>query len=128
VSAGTVSADPAKVLQTLPTSLQQLRSFSCLANYFRRFVPDYSTLALPLAALTANNVPFDWQNWQPAELAAFHALKHRLVSNPMLTLPDFTKPFVVQADASNVGCDATLMQDDIVVAYMSCKCDSAQSK
>jgi hypothetical protein len=130
VSAGTVSADPdkIKVLQNwdVPRSLQQLRSFLGLANYFRRFVPNYSTLAAPLTALTAYKVVFTWQDWPPAELAAFNALKHALVSPPV-PLPDSDKPFVIQADASNVGCGATLMQDDKVVAYMSRKWDSAQS-
>jgi hypothetical protein len=60
VSAGTVSADPdkIKVLQKwdVPCSLQQLRTFWGLANYFRRFVPNYSTLAASFTALTADKV------------------------------------------------------------------------
>jgi hypothetical protein len=70
---------------------------------------------------TADKVDFAWQDWPLAELAVFCTLKHASVSPPMLTLPDFGKPFGIQADASNVGCGATLMQDDEVAAYMSRK-------
>jgi hypothetical protein len=52
-----VAADPGKLKALrewpLPTSRAQLRAFLGLANYFRRFIPHYSTIAAPLTAITS---------------------------------------------------------------------------
>jgi hypothetical protein len=115
-------ADPAKV-QTVkdwpvPTNMHELRQFLGLANYFRKFIRGYSLLAAPLTSLTGARTPWVWGEEQQA---AFQALKDKLISAPILALPDFSKPFKVVCDACDFGIGAVLMQDDKVVAYYSKK-------
>ncbi|KAA0043587.1 DNA/RNA polymerases superfamily protein [Cucumis melo var. makuwa] len=64
VSAKRVSVDPQKVEAVVnwerPTSATEIRSFLGLAGYYRRFIEDFSRLALPLTALTRKNAKFEW--------------------------------------------------------------------
>ena len=96
----------------------KLRQFLGLANYFRKFIQGYSLLAAPLTSLTGARTPWVWGEEQQA---AFQALKDKLISAPILALPDFSKPFKVVCDACDFGIGAVLMQDDKVVAYYSKK-------
>ena len=79
ISAAGVSPDPAKTevvsSYPIPTDLKQLRQFLGLANYYRRFVPDYSKIAEPLHKLLRKGVTY---NWNTACQEAFTELKHRL--------------------------------------------------
>jgi hypothetical protein len=126
VSAGSVSVDPdkAKALRewSVPRDLKSLRGFLGLANYFRKFIPHYSEIAAPLTDMTGPlGKEYPWQAWRDAELAAFTDVKGALTNPPVLALPDFTKPFTVMSDASDVGCGAVLLQDGRPVAYTSHK-------
>ena len=51
-------------------------------------------------------------HWGPNAEAAFQALKTVISSMPMLALPDFSRPFVVETDASRVGMGAILLQEE----------------
>lgn len=63
--------------------------------------------------------------WLPEHQQAFEQLKLILSSAPVLQGPDFTKEFLLQTDASDVGIGAVLCQSyedgDKPVAYFSCK-------
>ena len=80
-----------------PTNLQQVRSFLGLAGFYHRFVKDFSTIASPLHALSKKNAPFVWG---PSQDSAFNELKNFLTRAPVLTLPNFDKPFEIHCDAS----------------------------
>lgn len=57
--------------------------------------------------------------WSEESIVAFEALKQALITAPMLSLPNFCKPFVVETDASGKGIGAVLMQDKHPIAYIS---------
>ncbi|KAL0557224.1 hypothetical protein IC582_005742 [Cucumis melo] len=99
-----------------PTSVTEIRSFLCLAGYYRRFVEGFSKLALPLTNLTRKNVKFDWADaceW------SFQELKKRLVTVPVLTLPSPGVEFEIYCDASHQVLGCVLMQKGKVVAFAS---------
>ena len=95
--------------------MKDLRGFLGLTGYYRRFVKDYGKVAKPLIDRLRKN-QFSWDD--KAE-QAFQQLKLKMISLPTLTLPDFDKLFVVEADASGKGIGAVLMQDHRAIAYYS---------
>ncbi|KAL0549531.1 hypothetical protein IC582_014016 [Cucumis melo] len=120
VSAKGVSVDPQKVEAVVnwerPTSATEVRSFLGLAGYYRRFIKDFSRLALPLTALTRKNAKFEWSHKCEQ---SFQKLKKRLVTTPILALPVTGKDYVIYCDASRLGLGCVLMQDGNVIAYAS---------
>ena len=101
----------------------EIRHFHGLAGFYRRFVKDFSTIACPLNELTKKNVPFVWGK---AQQNAFDELKKRLTEAPLLVLPDFSKTFEIECDASGIGIGGVLMQQGRPVAYFSEKLDGAR--
>lgn len=89
----------------VPRKKKDVRSFLGLASYYRKFVPNFSTIAAPLSDLTRNNQP-DKVVWTKETQLAFDNLKAKLADEPVLKGPDYTKPFVLQTDASDVGIGA----------------------
>ncbi|KAL4030361.1 hypothetical protein IC575_008597 [Cucumis melo] len=120
VSSEGVSVDPAKIEAVTnwprPSTVSEIRSFLGLAGYYRRFVEDFSRIASPLTQLTRKGTPFVWS---PACERSFQELKQKLVTAPVLTVPDGSGNFVIYSDASKKGLGCVLMQQDKVVAYAS---------
>ena len=105
-----------------PTNIGHIRSFHGLASFYRRFVKDFSSIASPLTELTKKRTPFEWGSIQEE---AFAELKDRLTKAPLLVLPDFTRPFEVECDASGIGIGGVLMQEGKPIAYFSEKLKGA---
>ncbi|XP_075515714.1 uncharacterized protein LOC142550524 [Primulina tabacum] len=111
VSREGIAVDPAKIEAVkkwpIPWTVAEVRSFLGLAWYYRRFIGDFSKIALPLATLTRKTVKFEWTNEYQQ---AFQVLKDNLTSAPVLALPQGVEDFVVYTDASKKGLGAVLMQ------------------
>lgn len=106
-----------KVLQVpAPKNVDELRSFLGLASYYRKFIRDFSKRAEPLNQLLKTNTPYLWND---AAQKAFDDLKTSLNSAPVLTQPDFEKPFQLCTDASNTALGAVLEQDGHPICYAS---------
>ena len=111
IGRGTVQMDSAKVSAVTswptPDSRKQIQRFLGFANFYRRFIRGYSTVAAPLTALTSSKVSFRWSS---AANEAFQSLKTRFTSAPILIMPDPERQFMVEVDASDVGVGAVLSQ------------------
>jgi hypothetical protein len=90
-----------------PTTGKQVQSYMGTFNFFREYIPLISTIAAPLDALRNATGTFKLDELQ---LRAFEGLKSLLVQAPILSFPDFTAPFYVATDASNVGIGAVSHQ------------------
>ncbi|GAB2284271.1 hypothetical protein Dimus_039656 [Dionaea muscipula] len=99
-----------------PTNVREVRSFLGMAGYYRRFVEVFSTIALPLTALTRKDVKFVWTDKCEQ---SFKELKRRLTTAAVLSLPTEGGGFVIYSDASLQGLGCVLMQHSRVIAYAS---------
>ena len=73
-----------------PTCLKDLRSFLGHTGFYRRFIKDFSQVALPLSTLLKKDVDF---NFDEKCRHAFDTLKSMLVSPPILTAPNWNLHF-----------------------------------
>ena len=92
-----------------PTSVKGVQSFTGFANFYRKFIPDFSNIIAPLNLLTRKGEPWIWTQLQQH---AFEHLKHIFSSAPVLQIPDVTHPFSIMTDASLLAAGAVLMQMD----------------
>ena len=84
-----------------------MQSFLGFANFYRRFIDDFSTVVQPLTLLTTKDIPFIWND---ATEHAFDALKLAFVSTLLLAHPDPRRPFQVETDSSDFAMGAVLSQ------------------
>ena len=105
-----------------PTCIKHLRSFLGLANYYRKFIRDYSKIAKPLEELIGcKNKKLIWT--EKCKIS-FDSLKDKLMKAPILGHPDFKKTFILDTDASFDSIGAVLSQYDengkeIIIAFGS---------
>jgi hypothetical protein len=106
-----IEVDKAKVgtVEQLPpsTDVKSLKSFLGHAEFYRRFIKDFSKITKPLTHLLQKDVAFDFDE---KCLAAFRTLKSALVSAPIIQHPDWSQPFEIMCDASDYVVGAVLGQ------------------
>ena len=137
VSDAGIRTDPDKIAVLKewqrPTNVKELRSFLGFAGYYRRFVRNYSSIVKPLNALLVRhptNKKYKKKKkeqtpwiWGPEQQQAFDTIIEKLTSPPVLAYTDYSKPFMLNIDASGDGLGAVLYQEhdgvEHVIAYAS---------
>ena len=90
-----------------PKTPKEVKQFLGLIGYYCKFVPRFSDLVQPLNALTRKNVIFEWT---PICQKSFEMLKNNLITEPILTYPDPSLPYVLFTDASKYTWACVLTQ------------------
>src|SRR5271163_1398017 len=113
IKEGQISMDPVKLGGIrdwpVPTTVKEVRSFLGFGNFYRRFIKGFSELAQPLNDLLKKDRKFEWTSDQQH---SFEILKKRFTEEPVLMMPNHTKPFQIEVDASKYATGAILTQLD----------------
>lgn len=109
-----IKPDPEKISSIMeyatPKNVKDVRRLLGMAGWYRRFIENFAMVTAPLTELLKKNKgKFIWSG--EAE-GAFNALKGILTSGPILKNPGYSKPFVIQCDASDHGVGAVLVQGE----------------
>lgn len=132
VGNGCIKPDPGKIEAIVnfpvPRTTRQVRSFLGMCGWYNRYISGFAAIATPITDLLAKRPRFEWNT---EAQTAFDKLKQCLTTAPILTHPDFSRPFVIQCDASKTGVGGVLYQLDDQggehpIAFMSKKLNSAQ--
>ena len=98
----------------VPKNVHEVRQFFGLANYYRRFIRNFSAISSPLATLfklengdKRKNRPIVWNTLHQL---AFERLKEALTNAPVLQQPDPSKPYTIETDASDFAIGFVLLQ------------------
>ncbi|XP_021727252.1 uncharacterized protein LOC110694391 [Chenopodium quinoa] len=120
VSKDGVEVDPSKIEAVkgwpMPKTVSNIRNFLGLAGYYRHFVKDFSKIVKPMTSLMENDKKFEWD--EKCE-KAFQLMKQKLITAPVLTLPDDSEIYDVYSDASKNGKGCVRMQNGKVITYAS---------
>ena len=100
----------------VPKTQREIKSFLGLLGYYRRFIKNFAKITKPLTqCLKKNEKVMHTKEF----LESFNLCKNILTTEPVLTYPDFEKPFEVTTDASNYAIGAILSQDNHPLCYAS---------
>ncbi|CAB0040695.1 unnamed protein product [Trichogramma brassicae] len=124
VSERGVEMDPKKIEVMTnflrPKTVRNVRQFLGMAGYYRRFIQGFSKIAKPLHDMTKKGVKFEWTSKQET---SFKTLKTCLTTTQILIFPDFSKPFTLTTDSSDLAIGAVLSQErdgfDHPIGYLS---------
>jgi hypothetical protein len=112
--------DPAKVKEIvgwkIPKTVTKVWSFLGLVGYYRRFIEGFSKIAKPMTSLLEKGKEF---NWTSECQESFNQLRFKLMSPPILIMPDLRKGFDIYCDACRQGLGYVIMQEGHVIAYTS---------
>ena len=136
ISTEGIAPDPNKIDKIanykVPISVDEVRSFLGLAGYYRRFVPNFGTIARPLTRKTHKDLEKEPFTWSEEDHKAFETLRTCLVTPPILAFPNFNLEFLLFTDACDYGIGAVLSQlqdgKEVVIAYASRQLQKAEIK
>ena len=122
-------------IQAFPTprTKTHIREFLGLAGYYARYIDKFSVIAAPLTDALKGKAVKGEITWTAECEKAFQTLKKKLASTPVLHAPNFSKEFIVQTDASNVGMGVVLSQvneqgEEHPVLYLSKKFSDVEKR
>ncbi len=105
ISSGGVAMDERKVRAVVnwprPHSVKELQRFLGFANFYRRFIRNFSTVEAPLTSMSKKGPQH--LVWTPRATSAFQELRKRFTTAPILHHPDPELEFIVEVDASSTG-------------------------
>ncbi|XP_039134224.1 uncharacterized protein LOC120271614 [Dioscorea cayenensis subsp. rotundata] len=111
ISKDGIEVDKAKIstIKKLPppNSVKAIRSFLGHAEFYRRFIKNFSKIARPLTRLLEKDIPFEFDN---DCMTSFMALREKLIQAPIMVSPDWDSPFELMCDASDFAVGAVLGQ------------------
>jgi hypothetical protein len=94
----------------IPKTRKNVRSFLGLIGFYRKFIPNFADITVPLTDLTKKNVP-NKVKWLDIHQESFDKLKGEICKDSVLKNPDFNRKFILQTDASQIGMGAVLQQE-----------------
>jgi hypothetical protein len=100
---------------SIPSTIKSLRGFLGLTGYYRKFIRSYGMIVAPLTELLKNN-SFKWSD---KATKSFNKLKQAVTNPPVVRLPNFSIPFVIECYASGIGLGTVLMQEGQPIAFYS---------
>ena len=111
-------SEKVKAVKEMPTpqNKNDVRRFIGFINYLSKFLPKLSDMCEPLRRLTTDDVTWCWLTTHDE---AMNKIKDAVCRDPVLQYFDLTKELVLQADASEKGLGAALMQEGHPIAYAS---------
>ena len=120
IEEGWISMDPIKLVGIwnwlIPSMVKQVRLFLGFGNFYQKFIFHYSDIARPLNNLTKKDKKFEWT--EECQMS-FDTLKQHFTEEPVLLMPDHSKPFQIESDASKVATGAVLTQTEINTWWLS---------
>ena len=96
--------DPAKIAIIVnlppPNSVKQLRTSLGHTRYYRKFIKGYAQITTPMEKLLTHDAKFEWTHECQRSL---DILKEKMVTTPILVVPDWNLPFHVHVDFSSIA-------------------------
>ena len=109
-----------------PRSTTEVRSFHGLVSFYQKFIKSFNGICAALTTtIRGDRKEFKWTT---IATRSFELLKKKVIKQPMLALPDFSKVFQVDCDASGSAIGAILSQEGKPIAYFSEKLNDAKKK
>lgn len=108
----------------IPKTVKEIKSFLGLIGYYRRFIPDFAKITFPLNKCTRKKEKIDITKNEYKE--AFEKCKELITNSPILTYPDFSLPFTLTTDASDIALGSVLSQQNRPIAFYSRTLNSAE--
>lgn len=112
-----------------PTNVTEVQSFLGFTGWYRKFIENYAEIATPLVNLTKKSSKFIWTKLHEE---AYEGIKSKFLEAPILHMPNYTKPFIIDSKSSDIAISAALYQmngtEKQPIAFMSAKLNTLQQK